>query len=181
MSLECLLHKPKDGFFIPRFGDVTRENLAFVVDRTPEVHHLIVEVHVHLIKMPTPIAEATHAINAPATDFACKHWPEAVPPTAHGLVSKVVTALEQQVFHVPQTQRQTEHKASPLPGAARVQNGNTGTDWQALPSICGSFMTGISQPPKLPDPFDRTIGAFALTQPFRSIGVARHLITLCEM
>ena len=54
--------------------------------------------------MPAPVANIPHPVHALATDLACEHWTEPVPPQAHCLMAKIVAALEQQVFHIPQRQ-----------------------------------------------------------------------------
>ena len=73
-----------------------------MVDRAPEIHHLAVELHVHLVEVPAPLAKPTHPRHPLAPDVACQHRTKSVPPVPNGLVAYVDAALEQQVFNVPQ-------------------------------------------------------------------------------
>jgi hypothetical protein len=82
-----------------------------VIHRSPEINHLAVELHVHLVEMPIPVAEPAHPAHSLATDVACKHRAESIPPEANGLVAYIDAALEQQVFNV--AQRQWERGGSP--------------------------------------------------------------------
>ena len=79
-----------------------------MVDRAPQVYHLAIELHAHLVEMPSPVPEPAHVVDPPATDLAGKHRPKPVPPQAHGLVAKIVAALEKQVLDVPQRQREPD-------------------------------------------------------------------------
>ena len=105
MTLQRLLHEGQRCVLVPRPGDVALEDFAIVIDRAPEVDHLAIELHVHFIKMPSPLSNIPHPVHAPATDLTGKERAEPVPPQAHCLMAKVVAALEQQVFHIPQRQR----------------------------------------------------------------------------
>ena len=60
MALERLLHEGQRSFFVANLGDVTLEDLAFLVDRTPQVNHLAIELHIHLAEVPAPVPESTH-------------------------------------------------------------------------------------------------------------------------
>jgi hypothetical protein len=88
------------------FGNVAFEYLAFVIDRTPEVDHLAIGLHVHLIEMPSPTVKPAHATHALAADVAGEQWAKSVPPMPHRLMANVYAALEQQVLDVPQRQRE---------------------------------------------------------------------------
>jgi hypothetical protein len=73
-----------------------------VAHRSPQVDHLTIELHVHLVEVPAPLAEATHPAHPLATDVARKQWAEPVLPQPYPLMTDVDPALEQQVLHVPQ-------------------------------------------------------------------------------
>ena len=105
MTLQRFLHEPERGVFVSGFGDVALEDLALVIDRSPEVDHLAVELHVHLIEMPSPVPEAAHRRHALPADVASEHGAEPVPPHSDGLVADVDAVLEQQVPDIPQRQR----------------------------------------------------------------------------
>lgn len=100
--LRVLFINRKSCGFIAGFSDVTLEDLTFVIDRTPEVHHLAVQLHVHFIKVPFPMAEAPHPAGPLLADIGSEQRTEPVPPQPHCLVTQIDPALEQQIFHVPQ-------------------------------------------------------------------------------
>ena len=58
MPLQRLLHEGQRRLLVPGLRDVAFENLTIVVDRSPEVDHLAVQLHVHLVQVPAPVAEA---------------------------------------------------------------------------------------------------------------------------
>ena len=66
----------------------------------PEVNHLPIQLHVHLVEVPAPLAEPTHPVHPLAPDVCSKQWSEPVPPETHRLRSKIDAALEQQILDV---------------------------------------------------------------------------------
>ena len=64
--------------------------------------HLAIELHVHFIKMPAPVPKPAHPVDALATDLTGKERAEPVPPQAHCLMAKIISALEQKILHVAQ-------------------------------------------------------------------------------
>ena len=110
MALQRLLHKGEGRSFVPGRGDLALEDLARVLGRPSIVHHLAVELHVHLVEMPTTVPKIAHVADAPSTDLAGEEGTEPIPPQAHGLVAKILTALEQQVLDIPQRQREPDVK-----------------------------------------------------------------------
>jgi hypothetical protein len=89
-----------------------------MIDRPPQVDHLAIQLHVHLVEMPAPVTEPSHPAHALATDISRKYGTEAIPPLPHRLVTNVDAALEQQVLDVPQRQRKAhihhDHQADHL-------------------------------------------------------------------
>lgn len=107
VALERLLHKGERCLLITRFCNVALEDFAFLIDRSPEVYHLAVELHVQLVEVPTPVAEDSHPRHPVAAYVAGKHRSELVPPHPDRLVADIDPALEQQVLDVSQRQRET--------------------------------------------------------------------------
>lgn len=68
-----------DLLLIARLGDEALEHLALLIDCAPEVHHLTVNLHVHLVEVPTPVTKAVHPTYPLATDVAGKHRDEPIP------------------------------------------------------------------------------------------------------
>lgn len=66
--------------------------------------HLAVELHVHFIKVPAPVLEATHSLQALTPNVRCGQRPKSVSSQAHSLAAKIDSALEKQVFDFPHRQ-----------------------------------------------------------------------------
>jgi hypothetical protein len=76
-----------------------------VVNGAPQVNHLAVELHVHLVQVPTPVPKASHSADPLAANVSGEQRPEPVPPVPNGFVANVDAALEQKVFDVAQAER----------------------------------------------------------------------------
>ena len=76
-----------------------------MIDRSPEVMHLAIDLHVDLVEMPTPWGVDPHAIDALFADFGSEHRAEAVPPKPDGFMADIDPAFGEQVFNVAQRQR----------------------------------------------------------------------------
>jgi hypothetical protein len=70
--------------------------------------HLTVDVHVDLIKVLLSLSKAAHPADPLPADVGREQRPKPVPPVPHCLVANVDKALKQQVFHVPQDQREPD-------------------------------------------------------------------------
>jgi len=102
VTFQSFLHEAQSRRFIPFLGDVAFEDLTFLINSPPEVNHLAIELHIHLIKMPFPMFEAAHPLDPLASNVSGEDRPKPVPPQTHGFVANVYPALEQQIFDVPQ-------------------------------------------------------------------------------
>ena len=71
-----------------------------MIDGAPEVNHLAIQLHVHFVEMPTPVAEALHMGNPAPANVAREHRAEPVPPHSHRLMTQMDAVLEKQIFHV---------------------------------------------------------------------------------
>lgn len=75
-SLEKLEGRPA----IPTLGGEDFEHLAFVIHRSPEVMCLAIDLHEHLVQVPSPLGIAMVLADAAFPDLRGKHRAEAVPP-----------------------------------------------------------------------------------------------------
>ncbi len=118
LALQRLAPEAQSLRFIAGFGDKALQHLALVIHGAPEVMHLAVDLHVDLIEMPPPVPEAFHPADPLAPDIGSEHRAEPVPPQPHGLVADIDAAFEQEVFDVPQREREPHvhhhHKADHL-------------------------------------------------------------------
>ncbi len=60
-----------------------------MIDGTPQVDHLATQLHVHLIKVPSPLTKAAHAAHTLVPDVGGKERAEPVPPAPHRLMADV--------------------------------------------------------------------------------------------
>ncbi len=79
-----------------------------MIDGAPEIVFCPVDLHEHLIEVPSPLPETPHRLNTTAPDLRRENRPEPVPPEPHRLMRDVDAALMQQVFDVPQRKRVAE-------------------------------------------------------------------------
>jgi hypothetical protein len=59
--------------------------------------------------MPPLVPEPAHAADPLPPHLASEHRSDPVPPHSHRLVTDIDPALEQQVFHVPQVEREAQY------------------------------------------------------------------------
>ncbi len=122
-------------------GDVALEDLAFVIDGAPQVHHLAIHFDVHLVEVPFPMLKTPHPTNSLALNVCSKRRTETISPVPHGLVAEVNPALEEQVFDVPQRQRKTDvhqhHKPDYLRRGVKISERILGSGAAHHPSLSG--------------------------------------------
>lgn len=105
MVLQCLLHEPQCRRLVAGFGDVTLEELALVINRTPQVMKLAVDPHIGFVQVPFPMSASPHPAYPLAANVGRKHQTKTAPPEPHRLVADIHPALNQKIFHVPQRER----------------------------------------------------------------------------
>jgi len=70
------------GHAFPGHGQMRREQLE-IDDRAPKIMARAVDPHEHLVDMPPPVPNATHAADPPASDLRGEHRTKPVPPQPH--------------------------------------------------------------------------------------------------
>ena len=103
--LHDALEKLQRRGLVPLRGDHRFQNLAFVIDGAPEIAELAVDLHEHLIQMPTPLGIAAHVRDPLLSDLGGEHRAKPVPPKPDGLMADVDPALGQEILDVAQRQR----------------------------------------------------------------------------
>jgi hypothetical protein len=78
-----------------------------MVHGAPQVVPLAVNLHKHLVEVPTPAAGPL-ALNAPLAHLGREHRSEPVTPEPHGLVAHVDAALMQQVLDISKLERKPD-------------------------------------------------------------------------
>ena len=64
-----------------------------MIDRSPEVVGLAVDLHEHLVEVLAPMTEPAHRARSLTADVGCEERPEPVPPEPHSLVADVDATL----------------------------------------------------------------------------------------
>ena len=80
MFLHDALQKLERCGLVPLLRDHGLQNLALVIDRPPQEAELTVDLHEHLIQMPTPLGEAAQMRNPLLSDLCREHRAKPVPP-----------------------------------------------------------------------------------------------------
>ena len=101
LLLEQLSHQLERGGLVAFGLDQAVQDLAFSVDRSPEIHLPAADRYKHLIKMPTIIRSWPEASEPP-----CIAVSELENPTTHSLVGDFAAALGQQILDVSEAQRE---------------------------------------------------------------------------
>ena len=103
----AFLRNLSPAFFVPRLRDEALQHLTFVVDGSPEVVPLAVDLY----EKPRRGAIASGWIScppdAPLPDLGGEHRPKPVPPKPNRLVTDLDSTLVQQILNVPKRQRGT--------------------------------------------------------------------------
>jgi hypothetical protein len=73
-----------------------------MIDSPPQVAELAVDLHEHLIQMPTPLGEAAQTRNPVLSDLCREHRANPVPPKSDSLMADIDPALGQQILNVAQ-------------------------------------------------------------------------------
>jgi hypothetical protein len=102
---------------VPLRGDHRFQNLAFVIDSSPEVAELAVDLHKDLIQMPPPLGKAAQMRNPLLSDLCREHRAKPVPPKSDSLMADVDPALGQQILNVAQPTVGTARTSSRLDGS----------------------------------------------------------------
>ncbi len=102
MALQCLLEEPHSRRFITFLRDVALKDLALVIDRSPQVMGLAIDLYEHLIDVPAPVTKSSHPADPLPIDIGCKQRAKPVPPMPHRFMADVDTAFCQQVLDVSQ-------------------------------------------------------------------------------
>lgn len=103
----CFLEELKRSPLVAGLRHEALEDLSLVINGSPEVVSLAVDLHEHLVEMPSPLARP-HTLDPTFPDLGCEHRAEAMPPEPDRLVADVDPTFVQQVFDIPKRQREAD-------------------------------------------------------------------------
>lgn len=131
---------------IALLGHEALEDFAFVVHGAPEVVLFAVDLHENLVEVPTPLMSRSHSVDASAPDLGSEHRPGPSPPEPHGFVANLDTALMEQIFNIPERQREpdVEHDrhADDLGRGFEIAKRGTFGHARTLPTNCLHLKSG---------------------------------------
>ena len=104
VSLEPLFQQAQSRSFVSFLCHIALENLAFMINDTPKIMGLTIDLYDDVIEVPPPICGASHPANPLAANVGGKHWTETVSPEADGLVADIDTAFDDQILYIPQAE-----------------------------------------------------------------------------
>ena len=78
-----------------------------MIDGAPQVSLLLVDLHEHLVEVPSPVARS-HALNPALPDLGRKSRTKPLPPEPDRLVADIDAPLVKQVFNVPERKREAD-------------------------------------------------------------------------
>ena len=108
MTLQRLLNEGQSRGFVPFAGNVAFQDLAFVIYCPPQIDHLAIQLRVHFVEVPAPMAKAPHPACPLSPDIGGEYRPEPVPPQPYRFRADVNPAFEQQIFDIAQAQRKPD-------------------------------------------------------------------------
>ncbi|WP_299309997.1 hypothetical protein [uncultured Croceicoccus sp.] len=111
--LQRLLHETQRRSLVPRHGDGAFERLIFVINGTPEVHHLTVYADTDLVETPVPMPKTAHPINALAPDVGRKLLARTFHQHPKGLADFLVRGRQFSLPCIAQIARGTIHATLP--------------------------------------------------------------------
>lgn len=73
------------------------QDLTLLIYGSPEVEHLPIDPHIHLVQMPPPMPETPHVAHSLAPDIGRGHATEAVPPQPDRFMADIDPTFEEQI------------------------------------------------------------------------------------
>jgi hypothetical protein len=101
VSFHRFTQKPQRSVAVPLLRNIRLQNLALVVNCSPEIVGFAVDPDENLIQMPAPMRPIPVSRNALLPDLRCEHRSEPIPPNPDGFVADVDPAFVEQILHLP--------------------------------------------------------------------------------
>ena len=79
-----------------------------MVDSSPKIVGLAIDLHKDLIEVPLPLRDLAHVARSADADLAGEHRAETVHPLPHALVANVDPAFVEEVFNIAQREREPD-------------------------------------------------------------------------
>jgi len=107
MFLHSFPKKLQSCLLVPGLCYKALKHLTLVIDRAPEIMPLAVDLHEHLVEVPSPVA-GFHALDPAFPDLSGEQRAEPMPPEPDGFMADLDTALMQQILDVPKREREPD-------------------------------------------------------------------------
>jgi len=100
MAFHDFLEESQGFELVPGLGGVSFQNFTFMIDGTPQVMCFAIDLHEHLIHMPSPVGIVRGRVCSFLPDLTSEHGAKPVPPIADRFMAYVDAAFMQQVFDI---------------------------------------------------------------------------------
>ncbi len=107
MFAHCFLQEFQRGLLVSGLRNEAFKHLAFVIDSPPQIMCVAIDLHEHLVEVPSPTA-GLHPLNPTLPDLGGKHRAEPMPPVSDRLVADIDAPFVQQILYVPERQREPD-------------------------------------------------------------------------
>jgi hypothetical protein len=96
------------GKLVSSLRNDTLQDLAFVIESSPEVLTFTIDFQEDPVDMPLPSREGTQLLYPTAPNLGCELRPKPTPPEADSFMADVKASLVQQILDVPERQRESD-------------------------------------------------------------------------
>ena len=86
-------------FLVASLGHVALQDIAVAVNGPPKEVHFSVDLHEHLVQMPTP-PDRFHPGDPVFSAPGCEHLAEPMPPISHSVIADFDAAFMQQILDI---------------------------------------------------------------------------------
>jgi hypothetical protein len=84
------------------------QDLPFVIHGAPKIVRLAVDLHEHLIQVPSPIRTCAHLANPFLANLCGRQRDKAVQPKSNRLIADVYATFVQRILHIPKRKREAD-------------------------------------------------------------------------
>jgi len=92
-------------FAITALCDKAFQDFPFMINSSPKIVRLTVDLHDHLVQLPLPVCPQPHSTNPFLTDLSCKQRAKSIPPKSNRFVADIDAAFVQKIFNIAKRKR----------------------------------------------------------------------------
>ena len=100
VALHCFSEKFQCRFAVSALGNITFQHLTFVINGSPEVMYLSIDLYEDLVQVPLPVRIRSHPTDPVSSYLSRKHRTKSIPPKPNCFVADLNASFVQKIFHV---------------------------------------------------------------------------------